>query len=79
LHNAAIAEESYATDNDGVYFTANPVVDTASVDFNPSTNVTIAAAGTGSTSYTLTGSHSSFTGCSMVFDSTTGKTTETGC
>ena len=76
LHNAAIAEESYATDNNGAYLSGT---NGAITGFNPSANVTTVAAATGTTSYTLTGSNSAFTGCSIVFSSSTGQSVATGC
>ena len=77
--NVVIAEESYATDNNGSYAT---VADARtgvlhSQGFNGTTDVTVAAtAGTPATSFSLTGTHSKLAStCTVKFDSTTGVTT----
>ena len=80
LHNAAIAEESYATDNDGQYFgSSTTLTSSTAASLNATTNVTVVATANGTTDYTLVGTHSSFSGCTMTFNSSTGKTTEAGC
>jgi type IV pilus assembly protein PilA len=75
LHNAAIAEESYATDNDGQYLTATG---SGITGFNPTNNVTIVATASGTSGYTLVGNHQSLTNCTLTFSSTTGTTTSSG-
>ena len=78
ISNATIAEESYATDNNGTY-TAT-LSDLTGQGFNQTQDVTIVAAVTGGgTGFTLTATHSKLTGCSIVYSSSTGKSTETGC
>ncbi len=71
ISSAQIAEETYATDNNGAY--------TATLTFNQTPNVTVTPALiTGG--YTLTGSNSALSGCSIVFNSTTGvSTSSSGC
>ncbi len=77
LKNAAVAQESFATDNNGSY--TSTLADLEGEGFNPTADVTVVPAATGATSYTLTGTHDNLPACTMVFDSTTGVTTETGC
>ena len=84
LKNAAIAEESYATDNNGSYVAESPAGAAGgslkSQGFNPTDGVTVVATvgGTG-TDFTLVGTHTKLSGCTMTYTSTSGTTAEAGC
>ena len=85
IKNAAIAEESYATDNNGSYLAENPAGGASgsglnAQGFNPTSDVTVVATvGASGTDFTLVGSHTKLTGCTITYTSTSGKSTESGC
>ena len=84
IKNAAIAEESYATDNNGAYVAENPAGASGGTlkgqGFNPTTGVTIAATvGATGTDFTLVGTHDKLSGCTITYTSTSGTSTESGC
>ena len=77
IKNAATAEESYATDNNGNYVA---VADAgtgalATEGFNKTTDVTVVATTPTATSFILCGSHAKLTGKKVKYDSSTGQTT----
>ncbi len=85
LKNAATAEESYATDNNGAYVTvANAKTGALKTEgFNGSPDVVVAATATTSpNAFTLCGTHTQLSGVSYGYASSTGvitKYTTTDC
>ena len=77
IKNAATAEESYATDNNGAY-TAT-LSDLQAEGYNVSPDVTVTPALVGTTGFTLTGTHAKLGTCTITFNSDTGATTEANC
>jgi type IV pilus assembly protein PilA len=83
--NAIIAEESYATDNNGSYVTV-AAAGTAGgplklQGFNPTQDVTVSTTGVGTppTAFTISATHAKLSGCTVTYDSATGVTASSGC
>ena len=78
VKNAATAEESYGTENDGEY--TSTLGDLVAEGFNPSSQVTVtpATVGTPPTAFTLCGEHSKLTAKFVHYSSTTGQTVVNG-
>ena len=75
VSNATIAEESYATDNNGTY--TSLATDLKAQGFNATTDVTITATGT-ATDFTLVAKHNKLSSCTITYLSSTGASAETG-
>ena len=75
LSNATIAEESYATDNNGQYTSTLSLL--TAQGFNATTDVTIAPTGT-ATDFTLVATHAKLSGCTITYTSSNGTSAQTG-